>query len=142
MVWTSPKTSNFHAPGMEKNSPYTKFFKEILYKLKENGVLDGINGKYITTETISKSTCSLEEGQGNPVVFLKFVTLFIFLIIGAVLSICISLFERCNKRKIGNDTKLSVYKERLELVKSIRKLVILLEKLQHDLDPEKKIAWN
>ena len=123
---------------MKKNSPYTKFFKEILNKFKENGVLDGINENYLTTKTISKSTCSQEEGHGNTLVFLKLVTLFIFLVIGAVLSICISLFERCNKRKFANDTKSSVNQERLELVKSIRKLITLLENLQQELDPEKK----
>ena len=140
MVWTSPKPSNFHAPGMKKNSPYTKFFKEILNKFKENGVLDGINENYLTTKTISKSTCSQEEGHGNPLVFLKLGTLFIFLVIGAILSICISLFERCNKRKFANDTKLSVHQERLKLVKSIRKLITLLEKLQQELDPDVKFS--
>ena len=80
------------SPGMKKNSPYTKFFKQAIHDILENGQID----IYKKRHTNDISTCKTNR-KAKSLGFTKLASLFLILICGLILSILIYIFEYCNQ---------------------------------------------
>ncbi len=81
--------------AISKGSPYTSFFRRMLYKLTENGQITLIKTRYLAKP---KSCYSGTGSSGQPLGLYKVVMLFIILTFGGLISTAIFLWEQCRKK--------------------------------------------
>ena len=89
-VWTSVGHLYDAAPVLQKNSPYKRFFKEAIMKMKENGDIDKFKRKIQK----SKKVCSTGTSQVRALSLMKLISLFVWLIFGILLSFTLGLIEK------------------------------------------------
>ena len=89
-VWTSRGHLYDAAPVVRKNSPYKRFFKEAIMKMKENGDID----KFKRNIEQSKKVCSTGRSQVRALSIMKLISLFVWLVFGVLLSFGLGLVER------------------------------------------------
>ena len=89
-VWTSVGHLYDAAPVLQKNSPYKRFFKEAIMKMKENGDIDKFKRKIEQ----SRKVCSTGTSQVRALSLMKLISLFMWLILGLLLSFALGLIER------------------------------------------------
>ena len=79
------------AMALRKNSPFTRFLKAGINKMKENGQLD----YYKNSHWIKNSFCEVPRDKGDPLGFFKLFTIFLILFVGVASSLIVMLFEFC-----------------------------------------------
>ena len=79
------------AMALRKNSPFTRFLKAGINKMKENGQLN----YYKNSHWIKNSFCEVPRDKGDPLGFFKLFTIFLILFVGVASSLIVMLFEFC-----------------------------------------------
>ena len=92
-VWKDPGYLFTRSMYVAKNSPFTKFFSHGLKKMEETGITDILSKRYIP----SKPNCKSLRKKVQPLNMEKFASLFLFYIIGCVLSLILLVIENIFK---------------------------------------------
>ena len=96
-VWKSPAVMTSGAIIVRKHSPYTKFLKQAIMSIIENGQLNA----YFTRHSKTEQECKTRRTKGDSLGMSKLATSFLILFFGYLLSFLILLYEHffCSKIK-------------------------------------------
>ena len=77
--------------ALRQKSPFTRFLKVGINKMKENGQLDF----YKNSHWVKNSFCEVPRDKGDPLGFKKLFTIFLILFIGTISSFVLMMLELC-----------------------------------------------
>lgn len=103
------------AVGMKPNSTYTKFFKQALLDLINNGQMQKYRGKH----SKSNAGCIPKRTRGTPLGLKKLVSVFAVPICGLILSLLISVIENCFRPRKKEIFQIMSFRQLLKLESTI-----------------------